>query len=127
MNAIYAVLTSILLTLGFSNEIPYNAIESAFERNDSKGLVELGKAKILINIEGKEGVYSKQQATLVLDDFFKRHKGNAFDFIFRGKQSADGTFAIGNYLSGGSSFRVTIHFSQDGGSMRMESLTIEKG
>ena len=127
MNAIYAVLTSILLSLGFSNEIPYSSIESAFERNDSKGLVELGKAKILINIEGKEGAYSKQQATLVLDDFFKRHKGNSFDFIFRGKQSADGTFAIGNYTAGGSTFRVTIHFSQDAGSMKMESLTIEKG
>lgn len=127
MNAVYAILTSILLTLGLSGEIPYNSIENAFERNDSKGLVDLGKAKILINIEGKEGAYSKQQATLVLDDFFKRHKGNSFDFIFRGKQSADGTFAIGNYSAGNENFRVTVHFSQDGGSMKMESLTIEKG
>ena len=127
MNLFYTLLTSILFSLSFDGEIPYNSIEKAFEANNPKEVVSLGKSKIMINILGKEGIYSQSQAGLVLKDFFYRKPGSQFNFVFKGKESKDGTFAIGNYLSRSEKFRVTIHFKNSEGLYKIESLTIEKG
>ena len=125
MQLIYSIITAIALSIGFG-EVPYSAIEKAFETNNPEEIVRLGKAKVLINILGKEGAYSQSQASLVLKDFFTRKPGNSFDFYFKGKESSEGTFAIGKYVSKGEEFRVTIHFKKLNGNYMIESLTIEK-
>ena len=127
MSWFYTLLTSVLLSLGLDGEIPYNSIKNAFESNNPKEIVGNGKTKIMINILGKEGIYSQSQASLVLKDFFNRKPGSQFNFVFKGKESKDGTFAIGNYLSRGEKFRVTIHFKNTNNQYKIESLTIEKG
>ena len=81
---------------------------------------------MLINVLGKEGAYSKSQAGLVLKDFFTKNPGDQFNFFFKGKESSEGTFAIGKYISRTGEFRVTIHFKNISGRFRIESLTIEK-
>jgi hypothetical protein len=114
------------LSINISSNVPYSAIEKAFETNNAKGIVDLGKSKILINVIGKEGAYSQSQASLVLKDFFEKNPGNQFSFVFRGKEAADGTFAIGNYVSkSDEKFRVTIYFKKTGDNFKIESLTIE--
>jgi hypothetical protein len=114
-----------MLTTG-ALEVPYGSVESAFKSGNSKGLVSLGKEKVLMNIDGSEGVYSKSQATLVLKKFFTKYPAKSFKYIHKGKGSSEGSFAIGNYVSGSSEFRVTIHFKKIGSSFKIESLSIEK-
>jgi putative sterol carrier protein len=126
MTFLYAFLTSIVLSLTVQSEIPYTSIEKAFISNDAGDIVALGKDKMLINVLGKEGAYSQSQANLVLKDFFIKKPGSTFKFIFKGKESADGSFAIGTYESRGESFRVTIHFKKIGADFKIESLIIEK-
>ena len=127
MSFLYVFLTSIVLSLSAQSDIPYSSIEKAFVTNDAGDIVALGKDKMLINILGKEGAYSQSQANLVLKDFFTKKPGSSFKFIFKGKESADGSFAIGTYESKSSeSFRVTIHFKKIGSDFRIESLNIEK-
>ena len=126
MGLFYSVLTSIILSLGANGEVPYALIQKAFEANNPNEIVGLGKVKILINVLGKEGVYSQSQAGLVLKDFFTRKPGNSFNFFFKGKESSEGTFAIGSYTSRSEEFRVTIHFKSIDGKYRIESLTIEE-
>ena len=106
--------------------VPYAEIEQAFENNSSADIAKLSKDKVLINIMGKEGVYSKSQAALVLKDFFQKNPGNSFDFFFKGKETNEGTFAIGKYTSKAGEFRVTIHFKNISGAFRIESLAIER-
>lgn len=86
----------------------------------------MGKTKILINVLGKEGAYSKSQAGLVLKDFFGKNPGDQFEYVFKGKQSNEGTFAIGNYKAKESTFRVTVHFKKVSDDFKIESLKIEK-
>lgn len=117
-------MTAIALSIGVG-EIPYVAIERGFETNTPSEIVKYGKEKILINVLGKEGAYSQSQAGLILKDFFTKHPGTKFDFYFKGKESSDGSFAIGNYASRGEEFRVTVHFKKLGSDYKIESLTIE--
>ncbi|MCH2231467.1 MAG: DUF4783 domain-containing protein [Crocinitomicaceae bacterium] len=125
MSLIFTFLTSVILSLNLNGDVPYDMIEKAFEANDAKAISVMGKSKVLINILGKEGVYSQSQASLVLKDFFTRKPGSSFNFFFKGQESSDGTFAIGSYKSNSGSFRVTIHFKKIDVQFKIESLTIE--
>ena len=127
MGYIYSILTSFLVFLNTTTtEIPYSAIENAITSNNASEFVTFGKEKILLNILGNEGVYSTSQATLVLRDFFVKKPGDSFKFIFKGKETSEGTFAIGTYLCKSENFRFTIQFKKIGLNFKIESLTIEK-
>jgi hypothetical protein len=126
MNTFLALLTSVIFSLNFSSEVPYSSLEKAFKANQSADIVSLGKEMMVINILSNEGVYSSQQATLVLKNFFSKHPGNSFEYTFKGKQTSDGAFAIANYFSKSEKYRVTIHFKKINASYKIESLSIEK-
>lgn len=126
MNYIYSFLTAVLLSFSGQSDVPYSSLEKAFSSNNPTEIVSLGKEKILLNILGEEGAYSKSQAKLILKDFFAKKPGGSFKFIFKSKESSDGSFAIGNYEAKGESYRVTIHFKKDGSDFKIESLTIER-
>ena len=111
--------------MNITTSVPYSSIEKSFEANDAKGIVELGKSKLLMNVLGKEGAYSQSQANLVLKDFMSKNTCSSFEYIFKGKESDGGSFAIANYKSRADKFRVTIYFKKDQGSYKIESLTIE--
>lgn len=125
MGFIYSILTVLFLS-GSVTDVPYSSVESAFKTGDAKDLVALSKDKILINVLGNEGVYSKSQATLVLKGFFTKHPVKSFSYVHKGKGSSEGSFAIGEYVSGSQKFRVTIHFKKVGNDFKIESLAIEE-
>ena len=125
MSLLVVFLTSVSISLNIASDVPYDAIENAFEVNDFKAISLMGKDKVLFNILGKEGVYSQPQASLVLKDFFKRKPGTRFNFFFKGQESSRGSFAIGKYKSRSGEFRVTIHFKKINNYFKIESLTIE--
>ena len=126
MGYIYTFLLSILINFNTTNDIPYTNLEEAFSGNNPNEIVSFGKDKILLNILGNEGAYSQSQASLVLKDFFTKKPGNTFKFTFKGKETNEGSFAIGTYTSKLESFRVTIQFKKITSEFKIESLTIEK-
>ena len=126
MSFLYAVLTSIVLAFTGQSEIPYTSVEKAFAAGNASEITSMGKDKIMLNILGKEAVYSQSQATMVLKDFFSKKPVVSFKFIFKGKETAEGSYAIGTYESKGESFRVTVQFKKISSDYKIESLSIEK-
>jgi hypothetical protein len=124
MNALIKLVTSLLILFSVTSEIPYTTIEKAMESNDSKSIISLGKEKVLLNILGKEGAYTQPQAQLILNEFFTKRPKGSFSFIFKGKETSDGIFAVGNYVVRNESFRTTFHFRTIKSETRLESLTI---
>ncbi|MFA7273202.1 MAG: DUF4783 domain-containing protein [Crocinitomicaceae bacterium] len=124
MSYFYLLLASLVLSFSGA-DIPHNELEKAFNANDAKAIVELSKEKVLLNVLGNEGAYSQSQANIVLKDFFSKQPNGKFSFIFKGKEADSGTFSIGNYVSKGTTFRVTFHFKKIGSVFRIETLTIE--
>lgn len=112
--------------MSVSTSVPYSTIEKSFESNNAKGIVALGKSKLLINVLGKEGAYSQSQANLVLKDFMSKNPCSSFEYAFKGKEADGGSFAIANYVAKSDKFRVTIYFKKEQGSYKIESLTIER-
>ncbi len=126
MGILYTIFVTFLLNLNTTSEIPYTFLENAFTENNARDIVVMGKDKILFNILGSEGAYSHSQATLILKDFFVKKPGISFKFIFKGKETAEGSFAIGTYATKTESFRITIQFKKISSDFKIESLTIEK-
>lgn len=126
MHLVFSLLASLMLSVNLVTNVPYASIEKSFESNRAKEIVSLGGSKLLINVQGKEGAYSQSQANLVLQDFMSKNPCTSFDFIFKGKESNGGSFAIGNYNTRSDKFRVTIYFKKEQSAYKIESLTIER-
>ena len=126
MITLKAFLVSLFWLVNFQNDVPYAAVERAFNAQNAVELVSLGKDKMLIAVNGKEGAYSHQQAVMVLKDFFTKYPDGSFSYTFKGKSNADGSFLIGRYSHKSEEFRVTLHFKKLGTEFRIERLTIEK-
>lgn len=105
--------------------IPFSSLKAAFQKGDAQAITEMANTKVLIEVEGKEQVYSQSQATQVLKKFFNAYPVKSFQFIFKGEETKEGVFAIGNYHSGNNKFRVTVHLKKVDAQYKIESLSIE--
>jgi hypothetical protein len=61
-----------------------------------------------------------------LKDFFSKKPPVSFKFVFKGKESSSGCFAMGNYETKSETLRVIIQFSKINSEQKIESLKIEK-
>jgi hypothetical protein len=126
MNSLISLLSSFIILFSSPADIPYTSLEKAMESNDAKSIVGYSKEKVLLNLLGKEGAYNHSQAELILDEFFDKKPKGTFTFIFKGKETSDGTFAVGTYTVKNESFRTTFHFRTVKSESKLESLTISQ-
>ena len=123
MNYIFTTVLGLLFSISSILNIPYQTIDEAFSKGDASKIMSLGAAKTLISIQGKEGIYSKSQATQILGNFFKANPPKSFSFSFKGKGGKASTFAVGEYVSN-RKFRVSLKFKNINNTYRIESITI---
>lgn len=125
MGFILSLIASLVLSFHSVQDANFVAVEQAFNREDAAKIVSYGKDKLLLQIQGKEGVYAQSQATQLLKDFFNRKPVSSFRFTFKGKESDDSPLTTGTYTSKNESFRVTIKWKHIGSELKIESLSIE--
>lgn len=125
MGFILSLIASLVLSVQTVMDTNFTAVEQAFNREDAARIVSYGKDKLLLQIQGKEGVYAQSQATQLLKDFFNRKPVSSFRFTFKGKESDDSPLTTGTYTSKNESFRVTIKWKHIGADLKIESLSIE--
>ncbi len=125
MGFILSLIASFVLSFHSVQDASFTAVEQAFNREDAAKIVSYGKDKLLLQIQGKEGVYAQSQATQLLKDFFNRKPVSSFRFTFKGRESDDSPLTTGTYTSKNESFRVTIKWKHIGSELKIESLSIE--
>lgn len=125
MSLFYSLLSA-LIFLTSNTELPYTELEQAFLNSDAQIIVSHGKEKMLVSILDKEGAYSQTQTSLILKDFFAKKPVSSFKFTFKGKETHDGSFAVGEYVSKNEVFRVTIQLKKINQVFKIERLNIEK-
>ena len=127
MNYLLYLLVTVSLSLATINIIPFSEIETAFQTGDSGKIMELSKSKLIINLDGREGVYSQPQGNQVLKTFFKVNPPKTFSFSFKGTEKKMGSYALGLYTSSNTSvFKVNLKFFKEGDVYKIESLAIKK-
>lgn len=106
--------------------IPYNEIEQAVSTSNANRIVAYGADKILISVNNKEAIYSKQQAAIVLKDFFNKNPISSFKMTIRSQKSSDVSFASGEYQSKDEKFRFSFQFKNIGDSFRIDRIVISE-
>lgn len=89
----------------------YNSIEDVagvFKSGSSKDLARFFDVGIDININGNQGDYSRNQAELVMRDFFKKHPPEDFQLVHKGSNAEPMVYYIGNYKTETCMFRIFI-------------------
>ncbi len=84
-----------------------DGIVKAIESGDAKVLSGYFNSNVELAIQEMEGIYSKDQAELILKNFFTSHKPTGFVILHRGGKDSS-KYAIGSLSTPTKNYRVTI-------------------
>ena len=101
-------------------------IITAIQGGSSSELARFFNPTISLNINGQQGEYSRNQAEIVLKDFFKKNPPLEFSLVFKNENQNSVSTYIGEYASGQSSYKVFIKVSQVESSFRIYGLDFVK-
>lgn len=106
-----------------SSEITSEII-SALNNGDAAKLSSYLNTNVELVIGAKNDVFSKQQATGIITDFFKANKVSSFQLLHKGNKEA-ASFAIGEIKTNTGSFRVYLLTRKSGQQTVIQQLRIE--
>jgi hypothetical protein len=106
------------------NEIP-DAIINALKEGNSEELAKFFSDNIELALSDKDDIYSKNQAKLIIEDFFTENPPRGFSILHKGGKETS-RYAIGNLLTAGGEFRITILLKIKDNKTYINQLRIEK-
>jgi hypothetical protein len=81
---------------------------------------------MLVQIESKEGVYTQNQVSQLLKDFFVKYPNGEFKYTFKSKENTESAICTGNYQSKNEIFRTTLKWKKINSEFKLESLILDK-
>ena len=117
------VCTALTYVNAQSNEISSEIISALDDGNASEINNNLS-ANVELVIGNKNDVFSKQQASGIINDFFRTNKVSSFQVIHKGNKDA-ASFAIGTLKTSGGNFRVYVLTRKQGSNPLIQQLRIE--
>ncbi|MBI4647328.1 MAG: DUF4783 domain-containing protein [Bacteroidia bacterium] len=101
-----------------------NGIILSLKSGNSAELAKFFNTSVEVTILDKEEIYSKNQAELVIKDFFAKHQATNFTVVHEGgKEGAQ--YAIGNLTTNNGTFRVYILLKPNQNNLLIHTLRIE--
>lgn len=128
--AIPIILAFLLVVAGNSitlaQEDDFDHIVKIVKSGNSKELVKKFAGSVELNIDGEEASYSKSQAEAVLKDFFDKNPPNAFEVNHTGESKSGLPYAIGEFTSRSTIYRVWIRLDSKSGTFVVSEMSFIK-
>lgn len=113
------------ITSVFSQGDMPDGISTAIKNGNSSALSKYFNTKIELTINNRDEIYSREQAGLIIKDFFANHVPNNFVILHKGgKEGA--RYAIGSLTTSNEEYRVTILLKVIDNQSYIHQLRIEK-
>ena len=106
------------------NDIPDGIIIAIKEGNASE-LAKYFNNNVELALSDIDDMYSKNQAELIIKDFFKKHPPTSFNILHKGGKETS-RYAIGNLATSNGKFRITILIKIKEDKSLINQLRIEK-
>lgn len=117
-----------ILLFGILSSFKYAAgiddVIAALKTGNSGQVARYFDTNVEISIPEKSNSYSRNQAELVLKDFFLSNPVKGFEIIHKG-QNAGSHYCIGTLITRSGSFRTTIFMKQKGDTQVLQELRFE--
>lgn len=107
-----AVLFFLALTPAFGQADIINNIKDAIKAGSAREISVHLNQTVDVTLEGNIENYSRTQAEYQLKEFFQQYPPSTFQIVHQGASKAGMPYAIGQYVSGESTFRVWIRIKQ---------------
>lgn len=101
------------------------SITTAIKGANSSELAKYFSNAVEIIIPGKEGTFSKNQAEMIMKDFFAKNPATSFVTNQQGSSNGGAQFMIGTYKSGKVIFHVYVLVKPVAGQMLIQQLHFE--
>ncbi len=122
------LLIQILFT-GFAANTLYNDIPdgiiTALKKGNAGELAKYFSDNVELALSDLDDIYSKNQAELIIKDFFSKHPPTGFNILHKGGKESS-RYAIGNLSTSNGKFRVTILIKIKENISLINQLRIEK-
>lgn len=119
----FLILIFTLATLSAQREVSPDIL-NALSRGDAAGLSAFFSDNVELVIGGTNDVFSKQQATGIVTDFFRRNKVSGFQVLHRGAKD-NSAFSIATMTAGNGTFRVYVLVRRTASDQLIQQLRIE--
>lgn len=109
-NKLFLFLASCLFIIPFTllaTDVPSGLID-AVKNGNAQQLSSFFNDPVIMSVQSFEGSFSKNQAQQIMRDFFQKNSPASVQVIHQGGRE-DNKFAIFEYISGQSKFRITIY------------------
>jgi len=108
-----------------ADDIP-QAVIDALRTGNTSALSAYFNSSIELAILDQEDIYSKQQAELIIKDFFAKHVPSSFIILHKGGKEGS-QYAIGNLVTSSGTFRVTLWIKLTQNKPYIHQLRFEEG
>ena len=129
MKSIKLVLLSFLMLCALPNVAAQSSevsseIISALDKGDAGKLSAYLNTNVELVVGNKNDVFSKQQATGIITDFFRTNKVSSFQLLHKGNKEAT-SFALGEIKTNTGNYRVYVLTRKSGNQTVIQQLRIE--
>ena len=129
MKSIKLVLLSFLMLCALPHVVAQSSevsseIITALDKGDAAKLSAYLNANVELVVGNKNDVFSKQQATGIITDFFRTNKVSSFQLLHKGNKEAT-SFAIGEIKTNTGNYRVFVLTRKSGNQTVIQQLRIE--
>ncbi len=125
MNKLWVFIIATFLISGqaFAQDVTSN-VEAALSKGDATKLAQYFNQNIELIIDGPGKIYNKNQATVIVKDFFDKNKPDSFEKLHEGKKD-NAVFLIGNIESGSKKYRVSILLKKPDDDFKITQIRIQ--
>ncbi|MBM3921048.1 MAG: DUF4783 domain-containing protein [Sphingomonadales bacterium] len=103
-----------------------NRLTQLFAEGKSEEIASYFSASVQLTTPGKQGVYSKSQAKMILSGFFEQHKPKNAKSIQQGKSENGAHFLVISLSTETGEYKTTVFYRGSGKAMSIHELKIEK-
>lgn len=111
MKQIFTLITATFLLSSFTFLISIDEVITGMKNGDAKEIARFFDNTIEITMPGKSNSYSKNQAEIVLKDFFATNGVKSFEVLHKGENGGS-QYCIGTLVTKNGSFRTTVFMKQ---------------
>ncbi|MEM8939948.1 MAG: DUF4783 domain-containing protein [Bacteroidota bacterium] len=123
---IKSIIISLSLFLFLFQDETVKDIGLAMKAGSSKELINFCNKTIEIKIDGERSNYSKNQAEVILRDFFAKYPSKNFTYIHQGSSSEGLKYTIGRYTYEKGVYRVVMFIKKIGDTYLIDTLNFSK-
>lgn len=126
MKRLLTLTTFSLLLISAVKADVFDEMLVAVRNGNAKEVARFFNASVELTILNDEGVYSRQQAEVVLRNFFSQHLPKSVVLQHKGASAQGARYAIAVYECAQGKYRMYIFMKDQGTGMQVHELRIEK-